>query len=307
MAVMCMFSIPACAEEFEGKANSLYQLGLIKGTGESYSIESLEPYRPATRVEIAISLLRLLGKEEKALYQKNAHPFYDVPAWAGDSIGWLYENYYINGTSDTEFGAAEEATIQQFSAMCLRTLGYSEAQGDFTYGSAVQFAAEKGVLDEALQMENILYRADMIEMCYNTLCAPLKNAVRTLADKLCDEGVFTHEMGIAAGVLGNIDVADAFSSVPDGLCSITYSNGTIYLSPAVEHYGVRVFYMTEDRIVREATITKGEISYPGGSAAGYISEIKTQNIPAGASIIVVKTSSEGENYQTISKSNSIVH
>ncbi len=305
MAMVCVFSFSVYAEGFEEKAYSLYQLGLIKGTGESYSVESLEPYRPATRTEIAVSLLRLLGKEEKALYQKNPHPFNDVPAWAGDSIGWLYENYYVNGTTATEFGAAEDATVQQFSAMCLRTLGYSEAQGDFTYDGAVHFAAGKGLIDAALESGSILYRSDMIEMCYNTLCAPLKNAARTLADKLCDEGVFTHDMGIAAGVLGNIDVADAFSSVPDGLCSITYSNGTIYLSPAVEHYGVRVFYMTEDKIVREAAITKGEISYPGGSAAGYISEIKTQDIPAGASIIVVKTSSEGENYQTISKSNSV--
>ena len=112
----------ASAETVEEKAKVLFDLGLLKGTQTEFSIESLELDRNATRAEICTTIVRMLGKEEKSHYQQNPHPFNDVPDWASDYVGWLYENYLVNGVSDTYFGAEDIATVQQFSTMLLMTL-----------------------------------------------------------------------------------------------------------------------------------------------------------------------------------------
>ena len=44
-----------------GSAGTLASLGLFRGTDKGYELE-----RTATRAEIAVTLVRLLGKEEKA-------------------------------------------------------------------------------------------------------------------------------------------------------------------------------------------------------------------------------------------------
>lgn len=128
----------------------------------------------------------MLGNDEKARYQKNPHPFYDVPKWASDYVGWLYENYLVTGHSDTYFGANDTATLSQFCAMMLRVLGYYESEGDFEYNNAVSFALSVGLIDQSMVYKYELVRSDMVKICLKSLSLPMKNSYRILAEKLRD-------------------------------------------------------------------------------------------------------------------------
>lgn len=295
-------------------AKALYDLGLLKGTGDGFSEEGLELERGATRTEICITVVRMLGKEEKANYQQNGHPFTDVPAWGSAAVGWLYENYLVNGVSDTYFGAQDTATVQQFSTMLLRVLGYQDSAGDFSYANATGFAVSIGLLPMEAAGRTLLSRKDMMDMCYQALKTPIKNSKRLLIRKLCDEGAVSESVAKQTGVLANPSISDAFPSAPEtlGKISVRRSGPTARLTLAqpAEHYGVRVFVQKEGGGVQEARglggiyMEKGEISYLNGGSAGYIREIKVGGLQPDAEyqFIVVKTSSEGELYQIEGKS-----
>lgn len=312
-AVLLLLPMCALADSVEN-ARVLYDLGLLKGTGDTFSEEGLELGRNATRAEVCITILRMLGKEEKAAYQQNAHPFTDVPAWASDGIGWLYENYLVNGVSDTYFGAQDIATVQQFSTMLLRVLGYSDTKGDFSYNNAISFAVQTQLADMEVAQKTELSRRDMIDMCYRALRLPIKNSNRFLIRKLCDEGAVNTALATGMGLLAPPSLSDAFSDVPQILGDITVQQEggsfRIHMAIPVEHYGVRVFMQETSGGVREIkaqgvpSMEKGSIEYIGGGSAGYIRDIYIHGLDVSRKyeFIVLKTSSEDELYLTTGKS-----
>jgi len=321
LAVMCLSQLTAMGantigigDDIVNKARMLYDLGLLKGTTSDFSVEGLELDRYATRTEACITVLRLLGRENKANYQQNSHPFNDVPSWASNGIGWLYENYLVNGVDDTYFGAQDLATVQQFSAMLLRVLGYDDKVGDFTYDGAVQKALECGILTEQIAVYYELSREHMIEMCYNALNTVTMNSTRTLIKKLCDERAVDRNLAERLGLLKAPSLSDAFPNVSENLGFIKVEKqNTCYrikLTNPVEEYGVRVFIRENGKPIKEIPYSgdvyavKGRISYPGGSAAGYISEISVYGLDMSKtySFIVVKTTSHGVYYDTVGKS-----
>lgn len=317
MSLSLIFSLTTgvFGASIEEKSKTLYDLGLLKGTGSEFTIESLQLGRNATRAEICTTIVRMLGKEKKSHYQQNPHPFSDVPAWASDYIGWLYENYLVNGVSNTYFGAQDIATVKQFSTMLLRVLGYSDSEGDFSYDAAVSFAQNKGLVDSAIASHWELSRSDMITMCYNALRLNIKNSNRTLAKKLCDEGAIDKSLATSTGILSTPTLSDSFPDVLENLGKISVSqNGNsfnIHFAQDVEHYGVRVFVKEGNSgILREIKtsgntyFTKGNIEYKNGGAAGYISDLYIYGLDISKkySFIVIKTTSEGEFYQTVGKS-----
>ena len=301
------------------KAKTLYDLGLLKGTGSSFSEDNLDLDRNATRAEACTTIVRMLGKEEKANYQQNPHPFNDVPQWASNNIGWLYENYLVNGVGDTYFGAQDIATVQQFSAMLLRVLGFSDSKWDFAYDNATQFASDYGLIPPNLTWQYELSRETMVIMCYNALKSNIKNSNRKLIKKLCDEGAVSTYVAESSGILKPPSLSDAFPGVEETLGNIrVYNRGNYYeiqfRNPA-EEYGLRIFVLEDGGIMKEISLhgndeyfTKGEISYFGGGKAGFLSSLYVYGLDMGKpySFIVVKTSSEGSNYETYGKS-SICH
>ncbi len=316
--VLCLLLPMGAAAGTVENARILYDLGLLKGTGQGFSEEGLELGRNATRTEICITVVRMLGKEEKANYQANGHPFTDVPAWGSHAVGWLYENYLVNGVSDTYFGAQDTATVQQFSTMLLRVLGYSDKDGDFSYENATRFAISCGLLKMGAEYRHELKRQEMIDMCYTALRMPIKNSKRMLIRKLCDEKAVDREKATALGVLSVPSIADSFASVPTTLSGISVSRegSTVKLSlvTPVEHYGVRVFMQDESgSAVTEVKsqgipyMEKGNIEYLGGGGAGYIREIYIRGLDMSKNyeFIVLKTSSEGELYQITGKSQAV--
>ena len=314
-AFFVSLTVYAAAPTVEEQAKALYDLGLLKGTSATFSVEALELDRNATRAEICTTIVRMLGKEQKAAYQKNTHPFKDVPAWASDNIGWLYENYLVNGVSGSLFGASDVATVKQFSTMLLRVVGYDDSEGDFTYDGALEFALSKNLIDNVIASHDKLSRSDMITMCYNALKLNMKNSSRTLARKLCDEGAVDEKLAGAFNILSASTISDYFADVEENLGEISVSNENgyinIHLSRDLEHYGVRVFVKAEGsgtitEIPRSGALyfEKGEIVYKNGGAAGYISDLRVYGLDEAKkySFIVLKTSSEGEYYKTVGKS-----
>ena len=183
----------------EEKADALYALGLFKGKGTldngkpDYALQDF-----ASRSEAATMLIRLLGQEAKARAQFASgvlrDPFTDVPGWAEANVTWLYENSYVNGIGGDLFGGGGENTVtaQQFAAMILRSLGYQESAGDFSYAGALDFAVQKGLLTASQRSAwtGDFRRAGMVEMCYNALYLNLRRSDLTLLQKLTNDGVF---------------------------------------------------------------------------------------------------------------------
>lgn len=187
----------AASETPEVMAQELYALGLLKGSGTladgspDFDLDS-----PATRETAATMLIRLMGKEAKAEAQKNAGaiqcPFTDVSGWAQANVTWLYLNNYVNGTGGNHYSGSDSVTAQQFAAMALRCLGYSEAEGDYTFAGALDFAVNKGLLtgEERSRYETSFGRRGMVVMCYNALYTTMKDSRLTLKEKLTNDGVF---------------------------------------------------------------------------------------------------------------------
>ena len=271
-------------------AKALYSLGLLKGTSDTFDIDSMQLDAYATRAQIAVTVTRMLGKDKKAEYQNNPHPFSDVPEWASAQVGWLYENYLVNGVSSKLFGSDDTATLKQFCTMILRVLGYDDSEGDFSYDEAVNFALKINLIDPEMSQSKNLKRENMIKICYKALKTPIKNSKRTLGEKLLDEKVFSKNKAAVLGMGESDPLKDYFSHVENTIGDISIdkidSDYVIELENMLEHYGVRVFYVSDsDPTVTEIPLNsgeiyfkKGEVSYPKNSAAGYIDRLYIKNL-----------------------------
>lgn len=170
-------------------AADLQEAGIVLGSGNGIDLTN-----PVTRVQAAAILVRLLGKENEALAQANKHPFKDVPKWADSYIGYLYKNQLAMGISADLFGADQKATANQFYTFMLRSLGYSDVKGDFSYTGALSMASSKGIImDENVQWlkDRPFIYDDMVFASYMTLNAALKGSDTKLATQLYSIGAMT--------------------------------------------------------------------------------------------------------------------
>lgn len=299
-------------------ANALYNLGLFKGSDNGFELEN-----NATRGQIAVTLIRLMGKETKGELQANSHPFYDVPAWASNSIGWLYENYYINGVEWNCYGFDNMATPQQFITMLARTLGYSDQNGlDFTYDNVLNFAQTIGLIDSAAEYQtSVLSRGQMVSLAYKALTMPIKNSRRTLARKLCDERIFSEEAAVATGVLKAYDSAEFFGNIPVNLGTLVSNNSfsptmTINLNQPADSYAVRVYCCENNGYYYElpqqptadgkAYCSLNGMSYGGpNNAVSYLNSFTISNLKQDGtkySVVVAKTTSLSDNFNWVGRS-----
>lgn len=305
--VMLISTLPVLADKTPHEsAEALYSLGLFRGSDAGFELEA-----NATRVQISVTLLRLLGQDKKAEMQKNPHPFTDVPDWAANGIGWLYENYLVNGVTDTYFDSNAVANRQQFVTMLLRALGYSDKGGvDFTYDNSLWFAQNIGLTDSA---ENaVLTRGEMVSLAYRALKQPLRNARRTLAEKLCAQRIFTKEAAISAGIMNNASNQSQFADIPENLGTMNFNTGSdgyiITFENPPESYGMRLYCSVDGgpytQITSQTDIKCEEfIGYRSGDAATYLEGYVLYGMSKGKtySFIALKTSSTGALYETYGK------
>lgn len=164
----------------QAQAEFLHELGLFAGTDKGFELD-----RAMTRAEAAAMLCRFLGGAADAEAGGFSHPFQDVPAWAGNAVGWLYQNKLTYGVSAKRYGAAEPVTARQFAAFLSRALTGEDDMAD-------QLLTESEA--EALKDRPFL-RSHAVAMAVRAL--PMYcfrdgyDNVRPLAKKLVEQGAFT--------------------------------------------------------------------------------------------------------------------
>ena len=167
----------------EAQAQMLCELGLFRGTDKGFELE-----KPMTRAEAAAMLVRFLGAEEIALAGNWVHPFTDVPAWADQYVGWLYESGLTKGTSATTYGAAQSISYGQYATFLARA-ATDEDSYDFLVPSDKNEEAE---CNEAgfVRGDAVSLSARLLEQRYWKY--EDTNGF-TVAQKLIDRGVFSTE------------------------------------------------------------------------------------------------------------------
>ena len=162
----------------QAQAEMLQKLGLFLGTDKGFELD-----RTMSRVEAAAMLCRFLGGAEVAAQGGFPHPFTDVPAWANNAIGWLYQNKLTYGVTKTKYGADQPLDADQFSAFLSRAV----CGGDDL--KCLMLTDEEA---EQLKGKPFL-RSYAVAMSVRALSVSGGAGGGTLAEHLITQGVFTTE------------------------------------------------------------------------------------------------------------------
>ncbi|MGN1002193.1 MAG: hypothetical protein ACI4PC_05430, partial [Oscillospiraceae bacterium] len=178
-------------------AEQLKALGLFRGVGTNADGSTdFDLDRTPTRVEAIVLLIRLLGKDAEAVAYPADYAHDDVADWAKGYITYAFDTGLTNGVGGGLFGQGD-ATVEQFLTFVLRSMGYSDANGeDFTWDAPAELAMSLGLIGGEGDLQNFTRGT-----CVRIMEAALRNAMKDgtiLADKLIEQGVFTREAYEAA-------------------------------------------------------------------------------------------------------------
>ncbi len=174
-------AVSAAAADYTACADHLKDLGLFQGTAQGYELD-----RAPTRGEAAAMLVRLLGEEQNALTLEYSAPFDDLQNWEKPYVQYLYDIGATTGVSETAFAPEAPCTAQMYAAFVLRALGYTEADGDFTYVGVDAFAQQIGLYDAAVIDTEDFLRDDVVAASYTALSLMPKDSEQTLLDQLVE-------------------------------------------------------------------------------------------------------------------------
>lgn len=178
-----LITASAVAADFTSCADHLKELGLFQGTEQGYQLD-----RAPTRAEAAAMLVRLLGKEDEAKSLPYSAPFTDLQGWEQPYVQYLYDNGLTTGVTQTKFDPKQKCTAQMYAAFLLRALHYSEADGDFTYANAVQFAQDIGLYDPSVIGAGVFLRDHVAATSYTALALQPKGGSDSLLSELVADG-----------------------------------------------------------------------------------------------------------------------
>lgn len=174
------------AGDAEKSAQALSELNLFRGTPYGFELE-----RQMTRAEASAMLVRFLGAEKRAMSGNFSHPFTDVPAWAENYVGWLYQSGLTKGISKTLYGSQQPVTAWQYATFITRALHEHE--------NIMPELITEDEINE-IDKENNFLRGDAAIISVRALgCTYTKNEnFRPLADVCIERGMFTGEQFAAA-------------------------------------------------------------------------------------------------------------
>lgn len=178
-------SLSTIASEGESEAEYLDAIGLLRGDGNGYNLEDT-----VTRIQGAVMVVRLIGKEKEALSEHLSHPFDDVPAWGSPYVGYLYTKGLSNGKAFNMFGSDDLLTEEQYVTFLLRILGYSDAEGEFLWHESLEKANDIGMIDSSEPVGAFL-RSHMVSYTLDCLNTPLKSSKMSLLERLEEMGRLT--------------------------------------------------------------------------------------------------------------------
>lgn len=183
--LLTALGLPASAAAVSGydAAETLSALGLMEGTGAGFELE-----RGASRAEALTMLLRLLGMEQAALNSGAVCPF-DDGGWAAARIAYAWESGLVQGVSETHFGSDDPVSVRDWLTMLLRALGYSDADGDFTWERSIAFSDSIGLTHGEYTAADLCLREDLALLSCNALTLRQKGSDETLIRRLYLDGV----------------------------------------------------------------------------------------------------------------------
>jgi S1-C subfamily serine protease len=205
---MLLMSMPAAAEsmdEYLPYAQSLSELEVFLGTGSGYELD-----RAPTRIEGLVMLIRLLGAEDEVQsLAKFSIPFDDVPGWGKGYVVYAYKEGLTKGLSESRFGSSNSLNARAFTTFALRSLGYNDAAGDFSYQNSIVFANSIGLFDGNFMtiLENEAFlRGHVARIAYETLRYKPKGEEVLLIEQLMSQGMVDDSVGNAfiENVIGGI-------------------------------------------------------------------------------------------------------
>ena len=124
----------------------LSKLEILKGTNKGLELDS-----ELTRVQGMLIYFRMLGLniEDIEEFEIPSSPFDDIPEWAKAEIDYLYYLGLVRGVSETKLGANDKMTVEQFTTLVLRALGYNDVDGeDFVWNESLRKAVTIGLISE---------------------------------------------------------------------------------------------------------------------------------------------------------------
>ena len=149
-------------------------------------------------------LIRLLGVEKQAKENKYEHPFTDVPEWANDYIGYMYEKGLTTGISADKFGATNLIDGKSYATFVLRSLGYNDSKGDFSWNNALEFSNGIGLLNiselDSLNQQDF-QRDELVLISYNALMTKLKSDTKTLGEKLAEALIIRPHLALSNKII----------------------------------------------------------------------------------------------------------
>ncbi|WP_167747143.1 plastocyanin/azurin family copper-binding protein [Cohnella luojiensis] len=187
--------VAAPAVQATTAAEAVTKLGVLKGDGQGVTESYL--MKTTTRLQAAILLLRLIGKEQEALSYTGMVNFADA-AKAGKAsqpvLAYLknHPEYGWGGTGTGNFEPSATVTSQQLYKVMLESLGYRSGT-DFAYKDSLAFASEKGLFRaaDATPFTN----RDLAIALTETLQATPNGGTTTLLQGLIESKVISAENG----------------------------------------------------------------------------------------------------------------
>lgn len=203
--LVVLTSLPVFASDTNANANILSQINLLRGTGNSFNLDS-----QLRRTEAATFIIRFLGAEQELIKNSskyNSQVFSDVAVdkWYQPYIAYAKSMNIISGYDTGKFLPDEFVSEKAFLKMLLVALGY-EFGKDFTWETVYSFSYSKGIVkgtEYANRItDNFKYnRGLVVDALYNSLAIKLKDSQVTAAQRLVSLGSVEYEMALGLGIV----------------------------------------------------------------------------------------------------------
>ena len=190
---------PPSSPDYTPFAVELNRLGLFLGYGDDDAGNPVFGLGDElSRIQALVLTLRMLGLEDAVQAHTGSHPFTDVSGWQTPYVAYAFENGLTMGVSADRFDPRSQVTLQQFTTFMLRSLKYSDTDGeDFEYADAIEFALSLGLLTDDLLAEfgsAAFLRGEAVRVMINALLTKVNEEDGgMLLHKLAGAEVFTQE------------------------------------------------------------------------------------------------------------------
>lgn len=171
---------------YEDAADELYIYGLFKGGSNGFDLSG-----DSTKAQAAIMIVRLFGAEDDVLKGSFSHPFSDVPVWASDYVGYLYQKGIDIAESPTVLGA-KNIDLDEFLVLMIQSLGYEDLDISASTEEVFDYAIKIGLLtaDEKAQLNDTEFdRGTMVYVSRKALNTFIAGTETTLFSDLNSRGI----------------------------------------------------------------------------------------------------------------------